>query len=526
MTYFTFVEVLCRRGIYICGTIDRPGILLRLPFLFVGDNQQQLIPTWPLTKAYASAFASWVKAYIMLLGDLETSAPPSAAAAPAGGGQAAAANTQAPGAAAVTAAAVAVEVARAAIARMQNQAAVVAVAAARAGHWVGAAGVMLTALDDQLIWLGTEITQSHAEIALCVGEPFAHWRSEWEGAAVEPIPSSLQLLLLLWLGRGVLLAAQRLIGMVPTASKNRNSSSRNKSTKQQQQQAERQSDGKDRGFGNDVTCKEEADTSGARSSNNSSGIATGTTCAGTAAATKVSSGGTSSSGGTAPVPRTSRFELMQMLTMTAVRHCMILGLWQKMSDRGVAAGGPATEGYITATAAAAECDIGEGSSSRFGAGTSAAPPAADDAGTAAHRAAAAAGRSSSDQLPKRLAKMPTHSLPAAVAAQLSKVASAWPAGMMSCEVDLPEDAQQLQQFLQDLLDFEQVLLLEVPSPIGCNNPACVNLEGDSEAKNSLKMCSGCKVGYCSRECQVAHWKVHKEVCEKLQKQAPGASRVT
>ena len=190
-----------------------------------------------------------------------------------------------------------------------------------------------------------------------------------------------------------------------------------------------------------------------------------------------------------------------------------------------AAGVPAMEGHVTAAAAeepateqaAAACDTSEGSFNRLGAATSAAAPAADGGGSAAHPAAAG---SSSDQLPKRLAKMPTHSLPAAVTAQLHKLASALPAGVTLCEEELPEDPQQLQQLLQDLLDFEQVLLLEVPSPIGCSNPGCVNMEGDFDAKNTLKRCSECKVGYCSRACQVAHWKVHKMVCSKLQKQGP------
>ncbi|GFR51239.1 hypothetical protein Agub_g13614 [Astrephomene gubernaculifera] len=49
---------------------------------------------------------------------------------------------------------------------------------------------------------------------------------------------------------------------------------------------------------------------------------------------------------------------------------------------------------------------------------------------------------------------------------------------------------------------------------GCGNPGCTNLAGDSEADVKLKKCGRCgQVGYCCRECQVAHWKAgHKEAC--------------
>ncbi|GFR44844.1 hypothetical protein Agub_g6187 [Astrephomene gubernaculifera] len=49
---------------------------------------------------------------------------------------------------------------------------------------------------------------------------------------------------------------------------------------------------------------------------------------------------------------------------------------------------------------------------------------------------------------------------------------------------------------------------------GCGNPGCANLAGDSEAEVKLKGCGRCgAVGYCCRECQVAHWRAgHKEVC--------------
>ncbi|KXZ41075.1 hypothetical protein GPECTOR_842g80 [Gonium pectorale] len=48
----------------------------------------------------------------------------------------------------------------------------------------------------------------------------------------------------------------------------------------------------------------------------------------------------------------------------------------------------------------------------------------------------------------------------------------------------------------------------------CANPACANLEGDSEADLKLLSCGGCgEVGYCCRPCQTAHWRAgHKGEC--------------
>ncbi|KXZ45650.1 hypothetical protein GPECTOR_52g5 [Gonium pectorale] len=51
-------------------------------------------------------------------------------------------------------------------------------------------------------------------------------------------------------------------------------------------------------------------------------------------------------------------------------------------------------------------------------------------------------------------------------------------------------------------------------PGRCANPACANLEGDSEADLTLKSCAGCgAVGYCCRPCQLEHWRAgHKGAC--------------
>ncbi|KAI8602168.1 putative MYND domain protein [Dissophora ornata] len=56
---------------------------------------------------------------------------------------------------------------------------------------------------------------------------------------------------------------------------------------------------------------------------------------------------------------------------------------------------------------------------------------------------------------------------------------------------------------------------------------CANCaKASTESGNPLKRCAKCKtVNYCSRECQLAHWKIHKKVCasnaQQQQKQVPG-----
>ena len=87
------------------------------------------------------------------------------------------------------------------------------------------------------------------------------------------------------------------------------------------------------------------------------------------------------------------------------------------------------------------------------------------------------------------------------------------------EYQKPHGRAERVALLGDLLQLFEVLLSEVPTPLGCSNPGCVRLEGESERKAAGKVCTGCKVAwYCGRECQVAHWKVHKGVCKRLQQQ--------
>ena len=128
-------------------------------------------------------------------------------------------------------------------------------------------------------------------------------------------------------------------------------------------------------------------------------------------------------------------------------------------------------------------------------------------------------------LSQRLVHVPI-SLPAPVASHLEDIRRTCVEKMHDMdEKQLAGESRQWKlQLLQELLHLCQLLLAEVPCTIGCSNPACVDLRGDSEVKVSCKACTGCKVVYyCSRECQVAHWKVHRGICKKLSGSNPGGS---
>jgi hypothetical protein len=63
------------------------------------------------------------------------------------------------------------------------------------------------------------------------------------------------------------------------------------------------------------------------------------------------------------------------------------------------------------------------------------------------------------------------------------------------------------------------MLSSIAVPHFCNNPACVNLSGATEAQlvsGRSCVCAGCRIArYCGRACQRAAWKQHKPVCKAL-----------
>ena len=135
--------------------------------------------------------------------------------------------------------------------------------------------------------------------------------------------------------------------------------------------------------------------------------------------------------------------------------------------------------------------------------------AAGGSGLSSNDEAAAAA----EQLPQRFSKWRQHGLPEGVVKLLERLSSRWLVddvrkGMMA------EDKQVQQQFLRDVVELCEVLQQEVPCPVGCNNPHCVDFKGFSEITASCKTCTWCGVArYCSGECpQVGRWKEHKGAC--------------
>jgi hypothetical protein len=103
-------------------------------------------------------------------------------------------------------------------------------------------------------------------------------------------------------------------------------------------------------------------------------------------------------------------------------------------------------------------------------------------------------------------------LPAKVTAALAQPAQTPAAGSHSVS------AAAVMQLVQQLRALGEALsTLAISS--ACNNPACNNISGPSEAelvKGSSSTCGGCRAArYCCKACQSQHWKLHKQVCKAL-----------
>ena len=261
-------------------------------------------------------------------------------------------------------------------------------------------------------------------------------------------------------------------------------------------------------------------------------------------------GGSSGGGGRGPgsgphgLPHVSPL-VLDCLALASWSVCRCLALWQKTpgtpgsylglepdsaGDAGAAAGA-ATGSSSSSTgggghsAALASASPGSSSSSFPASGSAPSWPSPSSAASSSRRKASASTQAlqCSDAAPsiaiprhKRLDKLHQAGLPNAVLKQLDILWRKWP---VRCDLSqLPE--QQQQERWTDLLKLCEVLVQEVPIVLGCSNPSCINLKGVSEAAESRKKCTGCRMCYCSRECQVAHWKAgHKNLCSKLQQQA-------
>ena len=72
--------------------------------------------------------------------------------------------------------------------------------------------------------------------------------------------------------------------------------------------------------------------------------------------------------------------------------------------------------------------------------------------------------------------------------------------------------------LAQLLQGLGLALCSMPAGTVCNNPLCKSLTPELSEQQlvvgSSRRCSGCRVArYCSKGCQVAHWKQHKPACK-------------
>ena len=495
LSYYNLMELSCRGG----RAYGHPMLLattatkLQLAELLVGQGHQQLLPSWQHYKAYTSATASWIKTYAGVL--------QAAAVAAAGGVEGAAAGVT-----------------------------------VRKGM-TPAIDSLTQSLRSHQQWLLVETSQLQL-LPLGAGRMVAFLfagclhRFELESEH-SPTPGTIQLLLLVWLARAVAVTAKLLLGVVGVCRKKKKSSSSTAAGG-----GSRPGSSSSSGIeGGGVGCSSRGglgpDLSAAVAM---AGVATGLLALRGARHANIDSNGTTEA------------ETSARVLSIALLQYQALVLWHQHACK--AASAAAGVGGSTSTACGASCNdppntpppaaAGSGATGNM-APTSAAPPAkgCGTPGVASHGMAAAGTSTPPEPAPKgrkaaatttassapapetpavpsRIAKLPQHGLPSAVVSQLDFINSSWPHKVLSGEQQLAGE-QEVEELLQDLLLLGELLVEQVPSPIGCNNPGCGDLRGLSELTASCKTCTGCGVvKYCSRACQVGHWKVHKDMCKRLQ----------
>ena len=160
--------------------------------------------------------------------------------------------------------------------------------------------------------------------------------------------------------------------------------------------------------------------------------------------------------------------LVEMVEIAEVAGAAVGG------DDGAGEGEGGVKGASTApAAAAASTGAGGGLAAAADAETAKGSNAVANARATPSSAAAlvgcARGPPAAPSVPKRMSKLPQCGLPPAVVQQLDHISSSWSQEVLG-KVLAPSGQEQQQQVLRDVLGLCQVLLREVPSPVGCNNP--------------------------------------------------------
>jgi hypothetical protein len=166
----------------------------------------------------------------------------------------------------------------------------------------------------------------------------------------------------------------------------------------------------------------------------------------------------------------------------------------------------------------------------FGQHQAAASSAAATASAAAAALATGSAAAAAAALNHGLAKLLTHHKQ--LQQELEAAAAAAAKHEQRSQVSLIRKLQQAgqllgPQLLQQVQEFAEGVCAALPLHHCCNHPGCLNLGGLSEAglvAGAGIRCSHCKACYyCSRDCQLAAWRLHKPVCKRLQAAAAACS---